>query len=107
DQLPLRRHGRRGPPGHRTAVTARDLAAERHAAGHHERRLRPACGAAPGRPVSMGATATPEGALRLAADLDFSVTVEGHEMSGTLTVSGSHLYLQVIDPHLLGGSGID
>ncbi len=48
-----------------------------------------------------------EGDLLLAADLSFSVSVEGREMSGTLTGSGSDLHLRVSDPYLLGGSGTE
>ncbi len=39
------------------------------------------------------------------ADLSFSVTVDGAEMSGTLRGTGSDLELTVSDPSLLGGSG--
>ncbi|CAA9386052.1 MAG: hypothetical protein AVDCRST_MAG47-2555, partial [uncultured Nocardioidaceae bacterium] len=37
DQLPLRRHGDRGASRHRTAGAPRDLALQRHPAGHHVR----------------------------------------------------------------------
>src|SRR3954452_16164993 len=43
--------------------------------------------------------------LQVEAQLDFSVTVEGAEMSGRLRGSGSDLQLTVSDPTLLGGSG--
>ena len=43
--------------------------------------------------------------LSLDADLEFSVSVDGREMRGTLRGSGSALELAVSDPGLLGGSG--
>ena len=43
--------------------------------------------------------------MEVDADLDFSVTVDGHEMSGSLRGTGSDLDLEVSDPRLLGGSG--
>jgi hypothetical protein len=43
--------------------------------------------------------------LRVDADLDFSVTVDGAQMCGTLRGAGSELELSLSDPSLLGGSG--
>lgn len=43
--------------------------------------------------------------LQLRADLDFAVIVDGVEMSGTLTGTGSELELSVSHPRLLGGTG--
>jgi hypothetical protein len=43
--------------------------------------------------------------LQVRADLDFSVTVDGVEMTGTLTGDGSDLELSVSHPRLLGGTG--
>jgi hypothetical protein len=48
-----------------------------------------------------------EAELRLSADLTFSVSVDGRQMSGTLTGDGSDLHLRVSDPYLLGGSGTE
>lgn len=48
---------------------------------------------------------SPGALLELEADLDFSVSVDGKEMTGTLRGSGSDLVLHVSEPTLLGGSG--
>ena len=95
DQLPLHRHGRRGPARHRCRSSPRDLEAQRHAAGHHEgqreldRKRRPS-------PMPTD--------LTVDADLQFSVDIPGSRtVTGSLTGSGKTLELRVSDPFLFAG----
>lgn len=58
--------------------------------------------AAPTRPPADSA-----GGVTVEADLQFSVSVDGEQMRGTVTGSGTRLELSVDHPTLLGGSGTE